>query len=149
MSQGFAFDFRADRRSADRALWRHLHDVLSSEIGGEDIREMSESWVVEWTERDEETGTLIDTGTHSIFRDRGLAESRARVLAERSRRAVFYSVRRIQHPSGKLSKSVRFRGYRVVLSANERGPLLTREGMQALRRKNPKSRFVRCYVPMP
>lgn len=149
MSQGVALDFRGDRRGADRALWKHLHDITSSEVGGEDIRDLSESWIVEWTERDAATGLLVDTGTHSIFRARHLADSKARMLSERSRTEVLYTVRRIQHPVGKLSKSVRFRGYREVLSKNERGPLLTREAMVRMRQRAPRSRFVRCYAPMP
>jgi hypothetical protein len=148
MSEGFGLDFRGDRRSADRALWKHLHDITSSEIGGEEILNLSESWVVEWTERDD-SGRFIDTGTHSIFRVRHLADNKARALASRSRHSISYSVRRIQHPSGMLSKSVRFRGYRKVISTNERGPLLTRDAMVQMRKRDPHSRFVRCYARMP
>ena len=144
---GFALDFRGDRRGADRALWKHLHDITSAEVGGVDIEDVRESWIVEWTERDS-GGRFVDSGTHSIHREKRLAEERLKKLRERSG-VLSYTVRRIQHPAGKLSKSVRFRGYREVLSLNERGPLLTRDGMILARLRNQRAKFVRCYVRMP
>lgn len=144
---GFALDFRGDRRSADRALWKHLHDITSAEVGGVDVEQVEESWVVEWTERDS-SGRFIDSGTHSIHREKYLAEASLKRLRERSG-PLSFTVRRIAHPAGKLAKSVRFRGYREVLSKNERGPLLTRDGMILARLRNQRAKFVRCYVRMP
>ena len=151
MSQGFALDFRGDRRSADRALWKHLYDISSAEVGGDPILDMRVAWTVRWTERDPVTGHFADSGTYAICATEWNARSLMRDLRKKfiQTRGMSFDVRKIVFPAGRLSKSDRFRGYRHVLSKKRRSALLTYSERQEVLSRDPRARFVKCYVAMP
>ena len=149
MSQGFALDFRGDRRSADRALWKHLYDITSAEVGGQPVEDMRAAWVVHWTERDPSTGVFLDAGTYTICSTEWNAHTVARNLRTKAPRGISYEVRRTIFPAGKLSKSIRFRGYRQVLGGKVRSEILSHHDKTEILRDNPNAKFVRCYLKMP
>lgn len=149
MAQGFALDFRGDRRSADKALWRHLYDLASAEVGGEVVEDMRVAWVVHWTERDASTGVFLDAGTYTICATEWNAFTVAKMLRSNATRGMSYEVRRTVFPAGRLSKSIRFRGYRQVLGGRIRSELLSHHDKTEILRDDPKAKFVRCYLKMP
>ncbi len=134
-------------RGKERALWRHLHRADHGELGGAALQGQRVAWIVQW--RREVDGRFEDSGIVGIFSDPREAYGSLEWHEGRAVRGESYRIRTVQYPAGKLGRSTRFLGYRLILDRKKRGGLLDKSKRDAFKDKHPEARFVRCYLPCP